>query len=346
MGAALTQAKSWFAKRREDLPVADQEFIDQSAAQESKARARARRAQALIYVLFVGIIVGLLGVINEAYVKEVVNWYWVMRPYRLGNFDPYVLTLEVERALTPLESFRECAEDCPEMIVIPAGSFTMGSPATEAGRSDDEEPLHPVVIPRPFAVSKFDVTFADWDACVSVGGCGRANDAGWGRDTRPVIFVSWDDAQAYVAWLSRMTGKAYRLLSEAEWEYAARAGSTTAYFWGEEIGKNNANCNGCGSRWDNRQTSPVESFNPNDFGLHDMAGNVWQWVQDCYQGKYYGAPDDGSAWISVNCGVRVVRGGSWIGSPEVLRSDSRDRYYPNDRVPHLGFRVGRTLLPP
>jgi formylglycine-generating enzyme required for sulfatase activity len=128
-------------------------------------------------------------------------------------------------------------------------------------------------------VSKFDVTFADWDTCVSVGGCpqeGRAGDAGWGRGTRPVIYVSWGDAQTYVAWLSRMTGKAYRLLNEAEWEYAARAGSTTAYFWGEEFGKDHANCNGCGSQWDNRQTSPVESFKPNEFGLHDMAGNVWQ----------------------------------------------------------------------
>jgi formylglycine-generating enzyme required for sulfatase activity len=134
-------------------------------------------------------------------------------------------------------------------------------------------------------VSKFDVTFDDWDACVSVGGClqeGRANDRGFGRGTRPVIYVSWDDAQAYVRWLSQMTGKPYRLLTEAEWEYSARAGSTTAYFCGEEIGEKNASCNGCGSRWDNRETSPVESFKPNAFGLHDMAGNVWQWVEDCY----------------------------------------------------------------
>jgi formylglycine-generating enzyme required for sulfatase activity len=198
-------------------------------------------------------------------------------------------------------------------------------------------------------VSRFDVTFADWDACVSVGGCpqeGRASDAGWGRGTRPVIYVSWDDAQAYVAWLSRMTGKAYRLLNEAEWEYAARAGSTTAYFWGEEIGKNNANCNGCGSQWDNLQTSPVGSFKPNDFGLHDMAGNVWQWVQECYHRNYDGAPDDGSAWISGDCGFRVVRGGSWNNAPEILRSARRNGNSPFNRSYLLGFRVGRTLLPP
>jgi len=199
-------------------------------------------------------------------------------------------------------------------------------------------------------VSKFDVTFADWDACVSVGGCpqeGRASDAFWGRGTRPVIYVNWDDAQAYVAWLSRMTGKAYRLLSEAEWEYAARAGSTTAYFWGEEIGKNNANCNGCGSEWEAQPgASPVQSFKPNDFGLHDMAGNVWQWVQDCYHENYDGAPDDGSAWIAVDCKNRVVRGGSWWQPPNALRS--ADRYYtPFDtRSYYTGFRVGRTLLPP
>jgi formylglycine-generating enzyme required for sulfatase activity len=348
MGAALTQAKSWFGKRREDLPVADREFIDQSVARESKARARARRAQALIYVLFVGIIAGLVGWINQAYVKEQMNWYWAMRPYRLANFDDYVLKREEERALKPKQAFRECAKDCPEMIVIPAGSFRMGSPATEKGRNDNEE-QHEVVIPTRFAVSRFVVTFADWDACVSVGGCpqeGRAGDRGWGRGTRPVIYVSWEDAQAYVAWLTRMTGKAYRLLSEAEWEYAARAGSRTAYFWGEEIGKNNANCSGCGSQWDRRQTSPVESFKPNDFGLHDMAGNVWQSVQDCYHGNYDGAPDDGSAWISGDCGFRMVRGGSLVSSPGRLRSAWRGSVTTGFRDYYLGFRVGRTLLPP
>ena len=129
-------------------------------------------------------------------------------------------------------------------------------------------------------MSKYDVTFADWDACVFLGPCPKAADAGFGRDTRPVISVGWNDAQTYVAWLSKMTGQPYRLLTESEWEYAARADSTTAYPWGAEIGKGNANCNGCGSKWDNLQTSPVGSFAANQFGLYDMAGNVWQWVQD------------------------------------------------------------------
>jgi len=230
--------------------------------------------------------------------------------------------------------------------VIPAGSFTMGSPTTEQGRYSNEGPQHKVVIAKRFAVSKFDVTFADWDACVSVGGCPKASDSGWGRDTRPVINVGWDDAQTYVEWLSKMTGQPYRLLTEAEWEYAARAGATTAYYWGGEIGKENANCNNCGSEWDNRQTSPVGSFKPNAFGLYDMAGNVWQWVQDCYHGDYEGAPTDGLAWTSGDCSNRVVRGGSWVDDPQFLRSATRGGFSTGNRSGYLGFRVGRTLVTP
>ena len=190
------------------------------------------------------------------------------------------------------------------MIVIPAGSFTMGSPESETGRRAREGPQHEVTIAKPFAVSKFEVTWDDWDACVKYGDCENISDSGFGRGTRPVINVSWDDAQQYAAWLSMMTDRPYRLLTEAEWEYAARAGSTTAYFWGDEIGEGNANCGGCGSQWDKRQTSPVDSFKPNAFGLHDMAGNVWQWVQDCYHGDYNGAPTNGSAWTAATLHAR------------------------------------------
>ena len=154
---------------------------------------------------------------------------------------------------------------------------------------------------------------------------------------------AWDDAQQYVAWFSEMTGKPYRLLTEAEWEYAARAGSTTAYSWGDEIGAGNANCDGCGSGWDNSKTAPVGSFNPNAFGLYDMAGNVWRWVQDCYHGDYTGAPTDGSAWTSGDCSRRVIRGGSWSGIPQVLRSAYRVSYVSVVRTGNLGFRIGRTL---
>jgi len=345
MGAALTQAQSWLAKRREDLPVVDRNFIDQSVKRESKATARARRVRALVYVLLLGIIAGLVGWINQSYVKGEMNWFITMRPYMVAQVRPYVLSAEAERALEPGATFRECAKDCPEMVVVPAGEFMMGSPANEKGRLVNEGPQHRVTIARPFAVSKFEVTFADWDACVSVGGCPHVSDSGFERGTRPVINVSWYEAQQYGAWFSKMTGRPYRLLTEAEWEYAARAGSTTAYFWGDQIGKGNANCNDCGSQWDSRQASPVGSFKPNAFGLYDMAGNVWQWVQDCNHDNYNGAPTDGSAWAIGDCGRRVVRGGSWGNVPQYLRSASRDWYGAADRDFHIGFRLGRTLTP-
>src|SRR5262249_28192153 len=236
---------------------------------------------------------------------------------------------------------------CPEVMVVPAGEFMMGSYITEEGRYFNEGPLHKVTIGHPFAVSKFDVTFADWDACVSVGGCLKeGNDEGWGRGKQPVIDGSWNDAKAYAAWLSMMTGKTYRLLTEAEWEYAARAGTTTAYFWGDKIGKGNANCLDCGSDWDNRQPSPVGSFKPNAFGLYDMMGNVWQWVEDCDHLNYDGAPTDGSAWTTGDCSRRVFRGGSWGTDPRGVRSARRIGSTPGSRDSRLGFRVGRTLLPP
>jgi formylglycine-generating enzyme required for sulfatase activity len=344
MALPLAQAQGWLVKRADDLPTAEREFIYLSLKRAAVARAKTQRVRTFIYVLLVGIIAGLVGWINQAYVKKEWNWFMTMRPYRVANFDRYVLKPEVERALKSLASFRECAKDCPEMIVVPAGEFMMGSPATEKGR-DNEGPQRKVIIARPFAVSKFDVTFDDWDACVSVGGCPRASDGGFGRGTRPVIYVSWDEAQQYVAWFSKMTGKPYRLLTEAEWEYAARAGTTTVYYWGDEIGKGNANCIGCGSQWD-RQTSPVGSFKPNAFGLYDMAGNVWQWVEDCYHDDYNEAPTDGSAWItSSDCSRRVVRGGSWGLEPLVLRSAYRYWVTAGFRIISFGFRVGRTLTP-
>ena len=170
-------------------------------------------------------------------------------------------------------------------------------------------------------------------------------DSGFGRGQQPVINVGWDDAQTYVAWLSKMTGQPYRLLTEAEWEYAARAGTTTAYYWGDDIGKGNANCNACGSKWDNQQTSPVGSFAANQFGLYDMVGNVFQWVQDCYHGNYNGAPTDGSEWTGGDCSSRVERGGSWGNLPRNLRSAVRFGGSPGFRNNVLGFRVGRTLTP-
>ncbi len=241
----------------------------------------------------------------------------------------------------PGSVFRDCA-NCPEMVVIPAGSFRMGD--LSGGGDADEKPVHGVTISRSFAVGKFEVTFSEWDACVSSGGCRhRPGDNGWGRGSRPVMNVSWNDAQAYIKWLSGKTGKGYRLLSESEWEYVARAGSNTKYPWGNEVGNNRANCDGCGSSWDGKQTAPAGSFSANGFGLHDMIGNVWEWVGDCWNGNYAGAPSDGSARMDGVCSLRVLRGGSWDFKPRNVRSALRNWYRSGSRSSLLGFRLARTL---
>jgi formylglycine-generating enzyme required for sulfatase activity len=189
------------------------------------------------------------------------------------------------------------------------------------------------------------VTVAEWNACVSIGGCPDVTDPGFGgQGTRPVVNVSWVQAKKYVEWFSKMTGKPYRLLTEAEWEYAARAGSSSTYFWGDEAGEGNAECHGCNKVWDQR-TSPVGSYKPNAFGLYDMAGNVWQWVEDCHHENYNGAPVDGSAWISKGCGDRVDRGGSWYEDALKLRSAYRDQYPAEKLSDNVGLRVARTLAP-
>ena len=246
------------------------------------------------------------------------------------------------------EEFRACEEEwCPWMVVVPAGRYMMGSPTGEAGRFGDEGPRHEVRIGKKFAVGKYEVTFEEWDACVAGGGCGgyRPDDAGWGRGNRPVINVNWEDAKAYVEWLSGRTGKDYRLLSESEWEYVARAGTTMAYWWGDEIGEARANCDGCGSRWDNK-TAPVGSFRANEFGLYDVHGNVWEWVEDCSHESYSGAPGEGEAWVSGgDCSRRVLRGGSWDYRPRVLRSALRSWNSSGNRSNYNGFRIARTLTP-
>lgn len=229
----------------------------------------------------------------------------------------------------------------PEMVVIPAGSFQMGCVSGLECLSD-EKPVHTVTIPQPFTVSKYEITFEDYDRFTYPS---KVDDEGWGRGWHPIINVSWNDAKEYVAWLSSQTGQQYRLLTEAEWEYAARAGSETKYSWGNEIGRNRANCDGCGSRWDNEMTAPAGSFGSNAFGLHDMHGNVWEWVEDCWNDSYTGAPPDGSAWPRGDCGRRVLRGGSWFSLPRSLRSANRSRDSTGIRSSLYGFRVARTLSP-
>ena len=209
-----------------------------------------------------------------------------------------------------------CADcdGCPEMVVMPTRSFLMGSPDDEDGRSAHEGPRHMVHIGYTFAIGRHEVTFAQWDACVDAGGCGhRARDAGWGRGNMPVLDVTWHDARAYVAWLDRRTGKPYRLPSEAEWEFAARAGATTAYPWvSDTYAPGMVNCNdGDGEG----RPAEVGTFPANGAGLHDMAGNVAEWVEDCWHDGYAGAPDDGGAWTDGGCRWRVARGGSWADPP-------------------------------
>lgn len=352
---ALEVAEYWIGSRPAGAPDPTEEirsFVAASRTAEVAGRRRSRLLNAVVYTMFVGIILVLVGWINQDYLKAQWHWYSVIRPYAAAQVWTHVLTAAQERALKPGDAFKECGQDCPEMVVIPAGSFTMGSPLTEKDRSVNENPQHIVTIARPFAVSKNELTFADWDACVTGGGCNgyRPIDDGWGRGRQPVIMVDWDDAQQYIAWFSKVTGKTYRLLSEAEYEYAARAGTTTAYPWGSDdikpSGQAVANCFGCGSQWDEKQTAPVGSFPPNRFGLYDMVGNVFEWTDDCWHGVYDGAPPNGSAWTDdSDCYFRVARGGAWNNSPHYVRSASRTAHQRRDRDYFLGFRVARTLAP-
>jgi formylglycine-generating enzyme required for sulfatase activity len=260
--------------------------------------------------------------------------------------------------------FRDCP-DCPEMVVIPAGKFVMGSPADEEGRFDSEGPQHSVSL-RWFALAKYDVTVREFTAFVhetgyEPGPCNWPRDSTWDSPgflpADPVVCVSWRDAQAYIKWLNRKVAERspaltkgdgpYRLPSEAEWEYAARAGTANARWWGDSIGVGNANCNGCGSPWDNRRLSPVGSFKPNRFGLYDMLGDVWQWTDDCWNETYTGAPDDGRPWTTGDCRRRVLRGGSWSSLPKFLRSAARSSddagSRSSDYASFAGFRVAMTL---
>ena len=263
--------------------------------------------------------------------------------------------------LRPGDTFRDFLSsggEGPQMVVMPVGSFTMGSSSSEEERDSDEGPQRTVQISYRFAVGKYEVTWAEWDACIADGECdnrarmgrGRAMEESWTRSDRPVIYADWDSAQAYVQWLSRKTGETYRLLSEAEWEYAARAGTTTSFSFGSTISLSQANyftgleysLTGSTSKSPNK-TTPVGTYPANAFGLHDMHGNVEEWVEDCYVDNYTGAPTDGSARSLSNCSHRVSRSGSWANGLETARSASRGRTTAVHRGYNIGFRVAREM---
>jgi formylglycine-generating enzyme required for sulfatase activity len=224
------------------------------------------------------------------------------------------------------------------MVVVPPGDFTMGGNDTPY-----EKPEHKVSIAQPFAIGRREVTFDEWDQCSAALACKyQPGDHGWGRGSRPVIDVSWDDAKVFLAWLAQKSGKRYRLPSEAEWEYAARAGTTTAFWWGRTADKGHANCEDCAAA-PIRQTTPSGQFRPNGFGLYDVAGNAAEWVEDCWNDTYRGAPANGTAWTQGQCRQRVLRGGSFAGRANLIRSAARFRYDQDVRYYANGFRIARDL---
>ena len=250
--------------------------------------------------------------------------------------------LAVETAaarLRPGDVFRDC-EACPEMMVIPAGRFRMGC-VSGLDCADSQLPVHEVEV-GSFAIGRYETTFDEYERFVAATGRRQPDDRGMGRGRRPVIEVSWEDATAYVAWLSEETGARYRLPNEAEWEYAARAGTETRYSWGQDVGPNRANCARCDTSWPG--TAPVGSFGANPWRLHDMHGNVWEWVEDCWHDNYSRAPRDGTAWTAGgNCSRRVRRGGAWGAHPAFVSSASRWRRDADDGHREGGFRVAMTL---
>ncbi len=259
-----------------------------------------------------------------------------MRAAREARGD-VILVQAQSTAPEPGEVFRDCP-DCPEMVVVPPGDFEMGS-----RDSPYESPPHKVTIGNPFAIARRETTFNEWDACVAGGGCKyRPDDHGWGRGSQPVIDVSWEDAKAFAAWLSQKTGRKYRLPSEAEWEYSARAGTTSKFWWGKDVGKANANCDGCGDA-PVHKTMPVGSFRPNGFGLYDTSGNAYEWVEDCWNDNFTKAPKDGSAWTTGQCGQHVLRGGSFANKFTAATSAARFRYDLDVRYYANGFRILRDL---
>ena len=336
-GSELADARSWQTRRKSDAPditELQRAFLAASEAAERQGLWRSRRTTALVVGLAVVLVVGAVGWWQQRNLLDAYHW---------RAMKPTVLTAdrEAKYVAEPGSEFAECARGCPVMVVVRAGSFWMGSP-NEIGERR-EHPQHQVVVPRAFAVAKFEVSFEEWDACAAFGDCSGSIPAGdWGRGQQPVINVTWQDAQRYVGWLSRMTGKRYRLLSEAEWEYAARAGTTTHFSFGNDdafLGDYawfSVNAEG--------RPHPVGKRKANPWGLYDMHGNVAEWVEDCFHDTYQRAPPNAVPWG--DCVRRVTRGGSWLYAAKILRAASRDWLEMDQPVDTVGIRIARELGAP
>lgn len=321
-------------------PVRD--FILASIRAANTAQLQARRRAARTY--------GLIAASSAVILIAIIVLLWSMRMYVLEHGTvlaeriwPRGPTLEQERAFRPGHLFRDCS-GCPEMIVIRPGEFLMGSPDTES-EFTNERPRHLVQIRYKFAVSKYEISFAEWNHCVLLGACPRRGpiDQNHEAGTLPATDISWQDTQKYVEWLSRRAQRRYRLLSESEWEYVARAGSDKQFSFGDDIPEGAAHCRGCGSR-DNKGAVPVDwpEFTPNAFGVFQMHGNVSEWVQDCYV-RYTSETSSGAALESDRCNLRVTRGGSWLNIPSELRSARRVEQDPYRGQPYIGLRIAREL---
>jgi formylglycine-generating enzyme required for sulfatase activity len=230
-------------------------------------------------------------------------------------------------------------QSCPVLVSLPAGRFAMGNNASDPS----ERPVHQVVIDLPFAIGKFEVTVQQWNACVTANGCQPVAQPANANPNAPVRDVSWDDAQQYVKWLGMISGQPYRLPTEAEWEFAARGGTATPYWWGDKMTTGKANCKECGPPWTEAGPANVGSFPANGYGVHDTSGSVWEWVADCWHNNFKDAPFDGSAWDEPNCRVRVIRGGSWREGAAYMVASTRFRYDASVRQAQNGFRVARNF---
>jgi formylglycine-generating enzyme required for sulfatase activity len=238
----------------------------------------------------------------------------------------------------PIAAIKDCPS-CPVLLALYPAPFTMGSNSSDPS----ERPAHKVAIKTPYALGKYEVTVDQWNACVQANACPSVPSAASAGGTLPMRDVSWDEAQAYLKWLSSLSGKPYRLPTEAEWEYAARGGTATKHWWGDQMKDGNTSCKGCGQPWTNDSPPPVGSFTANPFGFFDMNGSVWEWVADCWHSSYKNAPGDGSAWNGDSCQSRVIRGGSWREDASYMLSTTRFKYDAGVRQSQNGFRVARTL---